>query len=476
MLGLFGILNVGTRSMQAQRAGVEVAGQNLANVNNPAYSRQRVSISTSLTVASDFGPQGTGADAVAIVQMRSAILDHQIQAEASLRGGLEARQLALQYAQSALGVQIDRLASGASGASAAQGVGGANSLADGLSDLFNAFQSLSTNPTSMAERQTLLMKASGLASQFNQFDARVDNLRQSLNSSIDSDATAANQLLREIADLNDRIGRVEAAGSGLANDLRDTRQERLEALAKYVNIDLSTSANGAVDISIGGVAMVTGNQLTDTIETYDAGGGQVFVRAVTAGTPLTLKSGSIQGTIDARDGAITDLQTSVNRLATLLIGEVNAVHATGFGLADTTGANFFTGTDASDIAVNTALLDDPSLVQASGVSGAPGDNQAALALAQIAQKKLPGLNGQTLSQGYSQTVAAFGQALASVNTDLSDQQTVENMLLRQRDSIGGVSLDEEMADLTKFQKAFAASARLITTVDEMLDTVVNLKR
>jgi flagellar hook-associated protein 1 len=137
---------------------------------------------------------------------------------------------------------------------------------------------------------------------------------------------------------------------------------------------------------------------------------------------------------------------------------------------------FFTGTDATDIGVNASLLNDPTLVQAAGVSGAPGDNQTALALAQIAEKKLAALNNQTLSQGYGQTVAAFGQALASVNTDLSDQKTVEDMLMRQRDSIGGVSLDEEMADLTKFQKAFAASARLITTVDEMLDAVVNLKR
>jgi flagellar hook-associated protein 1 FlgK len=115
-------------------------------------------------------------------------------------------------------------------------------------------------------------------------------------------------------------------------------------------------------------------------------------------------------------------------------------------------------------------------VQAAGVAGAPGDNQTALALAQLAQKKLAGLNGQTLGQGYGQAVAAFGQELASVNVALGDQEAVEQMLLQQRDSIGGVSLDEEMADLMRFQKAFAASARLITTVDEMLNDVVNLKR
>lgn len=462
--------------MQTQRAGVEVAGQNLANVNNPAYARQRVAIATSLTVMSEMGPQGTGADAVSIVQMRNAILDNQIQAEGSVRGSLASQQVALQYAQAALGVQIDRLASGAEGAAASQGVGGGHSVADSLSQVFNSFQSLAGNATSMAERQTLLMKAEDLATQFKQIDSRLNNLAASLNASIDSDVAAANQLFADIAKLNDQIRRVESAGKGSANDLRDARQERLEALAKYVKLDVTPANGGMVDISVDGVAMVTGNSVTDTLQSYDAGGGQVLVRAVTAGTPLTLTGGTIQGTIDARDGAIADLKSGLNRLASQIITEVNTAHVAGFNLNGGTGANFFTGTNASDIGVNSALVSDPSLVQASGVAGTPGDNQTALAIAQLAQKKLPALNGQTLSQGYGQTVAAFGQSLSSVNLALSDQQTVENMLLQQRDSIGGVSLDEEMADLMRFQKAFAASARLITTVDEMLNEVVNLKR
>ena len=476
MLGLFGILNLSTRSMQTQRAGVEVAGQNLANVNNPAYARQRVAIATSLTVMGEMGPQGTGADAVAIVQMRNAILDNQIQAEASVRGSLSAQQIALQYAQAALGVQIDTTTSSAEGAAAAQGVGGAHSLADSLGQLFNAFQSLSTNPTSMAERQTLLMKADALATQFNQLDGRLANLKASLNSSINSDVAAANQLLTDIAKLNDQIGRIESAGQGSANDLRDARQERLEALAKYVKVDVSPGDSGALDIYIAGTPMVLNSAVTNTLEVYDAGGGQVLTRTAGTGTPLTLTGGSIQGTIDARDGTVADLEARINSLAFQLINQVNAVHATGFNLTGGTGANFFTGADAGDIGVNRALIDDPSLVQAAGVAGTPGDNQTALALAQLAQMKVASFNNQTFSQFYGQTIASFGQSLSSTNLALSDQQTVENMLLQQRDSIGGVSLDEEMADLMRFQKAFAASARLITTVDEMLNDVVNLKR
>lgn len=476
MLGLFGTLNLASRAMSAQRAGVEVAGQNLANVNNPAYSRQRVNLATSLTIGTEVGPQGTGVEVMGIQQMRSAILDNQIQAEASNKGSLTAQQVALQYAQSALGTQIDRMASGAEGATAAQGVGGGHSLSDGLNELFNAFQSLSTNPTSMAERQTMLMKASGLALQFNQLDSRINNLVTSLNSTLDSEVNAANVLLKDIANLNKLISNAEIASGGTANDLRDTRQARIEELAKYVKIDIANGDGGALNISISGNAMVTNNNVEDTLEVYNAGGTQWMIRGATADNYLPLTGGSLQGTITARDGSVASLHAKIDTLANQLISQVNAIHSNGFSLTGATGAALFTGTDAASIGVNQSLIDNPELVQAAGVTGASGDNQTALALAQLGQAKIAALNNQTLSQSYGQTVAAFGQELSTVNSQLADQETVEGMLLQQRDSLGGVSLDEEMTDLTRFQKAFAASARLVTVIDEMLDTLVNMKR
>src|SRR5207244_4684971 len=113
MLGLFGALNLANRSLQTQRNGTEVAGHNLANVNTPGYARQRVAIETSLTIPSEIGPEGTGADAVAIRHLRDALLDRQLVSETSVRGAYEARQKALQLGQAALGQQIDRQASGA---------------------------------------------------------------------------------------------------------------------------------------------------------------------------------------------------------------------------------------------------------------------------------------------------------------------------------------------------------------------------
>jgi flagellar hook-associated protein 1 len=475
MLSFFATLGIGMRSLQAQRQGVEVAGQNLANVNNTAYARQRLIIQTSSAMPTELGPQGTGADAVAIQQLRNVMVDRQIVSEASVNSFLEAQQRALQYAQSSLGEQIDRRSDSAEGAAAAGGAGAQAGISSSLSAFFNSFQSLSASPSSITERQSVLTKAQTLATRFNQTDQRLQEISRNLNQSLSDDVTSANQLLTEIAGLNDQIVSTEFGG-GVANDLRDLRQARLEDLAKLVNVDSSPQPNGALNISISGQLLVSDKHVLDTLQTYDAGGGQMLVRTSTAATPLALTGGSLQGTIDVRDGALATLRTQVNAVATRLIAEVNAAHQAGYDLSGATGASFFTGTNASDIQVNGDLLSDPTKIQASGAADAPGNNQQALAIAQLADTRNPALGNQTFSEKYSQTVAEMGLALSSTDSQLQDQQLVQNMLQGQRESVSGVSVDEEMTELMKYQKAFQASARLITTIDDMLSEVVNLKR
>ncbi|HTD67417.1 MAG TPA: flagellar hook-associated protein FlgK, partial [Candidatus Limnocylindria bacterium] len=388
MLGLFGVLNLGTRSLATQRAGVEVAGQNLANVNNPAYARQRLAIETSLSVSSPYGPQGTGADAVAIQQIRNGFVDQQINGELSVGGYLGAQQDALNYAQASLGEVLDL------NGEAGDGTG----LSTDLNNLFAAFQSVSTSPGSLTERQLLVAKAEDLASHLNQVDQRLSNLNTSLNQSLESDVAGANELLAAIADLNDLIINTENSAGGAANDLRDLRQSKLEELSKLVKVDASESASGGLNISVNGNTLVSDKNVLDTLQTYDAGGGQMLVRTATSGTPLALSGGHIQGVIDVRDGTLATMRDQMDTLAATLISEVNAAHSGGFALNGATGAAFFTGTDAASIQVNSALVNDPSLLQISGTAGNAGDNQVGLILAQLAEKKIPTLNNQTLNQ------------------------------------------------------------------------------
>ena len=470
MPGLFDSLHLGRQSLQVQRQGLEVAGHNLANVNNPAYARQRLNIQTSPAIETSIGSIGQGAEVSGIQQIRDNVLDTHLQNELSVRGFLESQQSALQLAQAIVGHEIDRHENPALGGA----TGSSGGIGEALGELFNAFQGLSAAPTSIAERQVVLMQAQRLAGQFNQIDQRLIELGQSLNGSIQSLTTQANQLLGEIAELNEEIFRVEAGVPGSANDLRDLRVGKLEALSRFIDVQATEQPGGMVDISVSGVTLVDGASAVETLEAYDPGSGGLLLRTATGQTPLTLTGGSIQGNIAARDGALTALRNNLNSLASNLITEVNAIHSTGFSLTGSTGADFFTGTGASDIAVNALLIGDPSLLQASGAGSTAGNNDAALRLAQLAHNQIAALGNQTLSGNYGQTVTTLGTGLASINGSLEDQEIVEAMLLRQRDSISGVSIDEEMTDLVKFQKAFEASARLITTVDEMLDTIIRM--
>ena len=466
MPGLFGTLNLGARSLQTQQEGVEIAGHNLANASNTAYARQRLEIQTSTPLPTSIGAEGTGADAVAIRQLRDTFLDQQIQGETSVTGSLQAQQTALQYAQAGIGEQLQ-------GSTSTGGVGSTGGLATDLSGLFNSFQDLSTSPSSLTSRQAVISQAQQLTAQFNQLDQRLTAINGQLNQSVQTDVASANQLLSDIAGLNNQIAGAEA-GTGAANDLRDLRQQKIETLSQLVNVQSSADSNGDVNLSVGGQLLVSGGSVQDTLQSYDSGGGQLLVRTASAGAPLTLTGGSIAGTIDARDGALKSLQDGVNHLASQLISQVNTAYRTGYDLNGNTGADFFTGTNASDIGVNAALANDPSALQASGVAGAAGNNQVVLALAQMANTSQAGLGNQTFAQSYNGTITGLGTALNSVNSQLDDQTAVQSMMQTQRDSVSGVSIDDEMTNLVMFQRAFQASAHLVSVVDQMLSTVVTL--
>jgi flagellar hook-associated protein 1 FlgK len=474
MLGLFGTLNLAARSLQTQMTGVEVAGQNLANVNTAGYSRQRVDIKTSPDVTTAIGPEGTGANAVAIQQIVNTLLNRQIQGQQSVGGYWNAQQGALQSAETNLNEFLNGTGSSSSTTASADSTT-SSGLSSQLSGLFSAFQSLATSPTSMTARQAVINQAQNLAATFNQVDSQLTTLGDALNTSVNSDVGSANKLLSDIASLNSEISYAEFSG-GTANNLLDAREQDLENLSHLVNIQTSTGTGNSVNVSVGGQTLVAGNQVLDSLQTFDAGSGRLLVQTATGGVPLTLTGGSIQGTIDARDGALATLQGNVNSLAASLVTQVNAIHRSGYSLTGSSNANFFNGTGSGTITVNQSLADNAALIQTSGSATATGNNTVALALAQLASATQAGLNNQTFGDAYTQTVAGLGNALQTANDQMANQTVVTNMLQTQRSSVSGVNIDEEMTNLMGFQRAYQASAQLVTTVDQMLQTVIGMKR
>lgn len=466
MSGLYASINSTVKALAAHSRAIEITGKNLANVNNADYARQRVMYGDRGTVVTSTGAESLGLEALAVEQVRDALLDGQLMREISLKASFEAEQGGYQRAQAGLGQSIDR-STAAAGATEA----GANGIGGAIDSFFNAFQSFAARPTDDGERQTLLQKAGILTDRLQLADTRLAKVQGDLNAQIGNNVDDVNGLLSAVAELNAQIGRLEVNAPGSAVDLRDQRQARLEAIAAKIPVDVRETSSGQVQVfakdSGGADVLLVDNASVKGTVAFDG-------TNVTAGAPATtlgLGGGSIKGALTARDGAIQTLRDQLNSLAREFVTSVNAAYnPTGL-----TG-DFFdpAGTTAGTIKVVGTLT--ASTLKASD-GGAAGDNTIALAVAQLSNKTFSTAGGDqidgTFSGFFGKAVSTLGQALASANARVDDQSNIERLVRGQRDAISGVSLDEEMADLMKYQRAFQASSRVFSVLDELLDGVVN---
>ncbi len=465
MSGLFGTLNSTVLAITAQSRGLEITGKNLANVNNPSYARQRVILGDRGTIMTPQGAESMGVEAVGVQQMRDQLLDLQVSREIALSGSDQAEQSAYQRAQAALGQSVDT--TNATGASTTND----NGIGASIDDFFNSFQALAANPTDSGQRQSVLQTAAIMTDRFQLADQRLGQVQTDLNSQVTTDVGTVNTLVTTIADLNTQIGRFEVNAPGSAVDLRDERQAKLEELAAKLPVTVSDAGGGEIQLS----AQDTSGNPVVLLDKTGVQGSVAFsgtqVTGGASGATLALNSGSIQGALTARDGAVQTLRTNLDALAAQIVTSVNAA----YNPTGSTG-NFFnaTGTTAATISVVGTVT--PANLKASD-GGAAGDNTVALAVGQLAAKTFSTGGGDTIdgtfSGFYSSTVGGIGQALSTANSKVSDQTNVEKLVRSQRDSLSGVSLDEEMANMLQYQRAFQASSRVFTIVDDLLDTVVN---
>lgn len=472
MSDLIGGLTTAARNLGAQQAGVQTAGRNLSNANNPAYARQRVQLGDRTMIDTRFGTMGNGVEALGIEQVRDGFLDASVTQEISQSSLLQAQQNAYGRAESDLGERVDRSADSTSIGDSSRSTTGISSA---LNDFFNGWEELSASPTDAGARQVLLQKAGTLVDKFNTANQRLDGLQDDLTAQISSGLSTVKGLLDQVAGLNREIGVSEVHAPGSAVDLRDQRQATLEKLAKHIDFTTRPLAGStgqievlARDASGGEIALVKGDAVR---------GGLSFTgTGFTAGVPpvtLALQGGSLMGNLTARDGAVAGLRDNLRLAAGQLADSVNNAYNPGG-----TGSNFFQVPPASGlIALAPGLTFNTLRATATGNAGA---NEIALAVGSLAQKTFSTTSGDridgTINGFLSSTVSGHGTALAGVNSRLADQQSVQQMVTQQRDSVSGVSMDEEMADLMKYQRAYEASARVVRTLDEMLDTVVNLGR
>jgi flagellar hook-associated protein 1 FlgK len=349
-----------------------------------------------------------------------------------------------------------------------------------MNEFWNAWQDLSMNPSGQIEREVLISISENLTAIFNQKHADLESSQQGLDANIEGAVEEVNRLVAQIADLNQKIIDIELNGAS-ANEYRDQRDLALKELSELIDISTFEDANGAVKVTLnGGLTLVDGISHRSLSTQINPATGLLDVLWVgsdgsTMDITSSISGGKLLGWLEVRDVAIPDYLTRLNDLASTLMQEVNALHSAGFGLDESTGYDFFTGTDASDIQVNIDLVNDANLIAAApDLAGVPGDSSNALAIADLQNRLTMNGGTTTFDDYYGTLVSNVGSDVLSVNANYEHQFEMVTHFENYRESISGVNLDEEMVNLVKFQSAYDAAARLVTTTDEMIQTVLGM--
>jgi flagellar hook-associated protein 1 FlgK len=328
----------------------------------------------------------------------------------------------------------------------------------------------------MGARQSVLQSAQTLSNGIQQIYSGLNQLRSDIKDQASGDVDKINGLASDIADLNSKI--LAANNSGMsANDLMDSRDLKLDNLSQMVNIRTTTDSKGSINVSVGGVSIV--NQMdTVKLQVKDVN-SKLAITAVNSDGTASISSGELGGLVQQYNTTIPSYSSSLDTFAQNIMDSVNAVHTAGYGLkaneADPsapTGTQFFTSYGNGVLAINPALTANPSLVAASS-TGASGDNATANQIANIFDA--PTMSGNTVS--LNQFYTSFVGKIGTDSSNASNNETNQNLILTQvqsaRNSFSGVSLDEEMTNMLKYQRAYDASAKLIKVVDDMMSTIIS---
>lgn len=449
----------GIRALRTAQAAMDTAAHNIANVNTPGYSRQRVEyqVTDPYTVPSQWYKIGalqigTGVQARAITQARDNALDVQARAGYSDREALIAQRDALTQVEEAVGEP------------------GPNGLNSAMTRLFNAFHDLANNAESAPLRSAVVSSAGMLTSTFHQMHERIDNVQKGITARRDSDTAEINAASQQIATLNVAIRKVLAQGDQ-PNDLRDQQNSLLDTLAKKVNITVIPAGDGTISVQVGAASLVRGATAYAVDAPESLPPGQTFAQNITGG--------AMRGLLDAQ-ARVQAYQSDLDGLARAFMNQVNTLHTSGLDRNGDPGVALFTGTGAADMATNPTLTNDANLIAAASVPApgqafAVGDGSIALAIADLANKPVTdgAVSGETLRDFWGGRAASLGVEVKTLDGSVAANDTFVKQLENRRDAISGVSLDDEMADLVRFQRAYQAASRLIAISDEMTATLIS---
>lgn len=456
MPGLFQGLEIGKRALLAHQYSLQTIGHNIANASTPGYSRQRVTITQTKPENLTFGSIGTGVTASDVRRVRDLFLTDQYRDAQKSFGQWSYKNGVLSQVEAAVNEPQD------------------NAIGALLNGFFDAWAELSTNADSTSNRSNVVAQSNKLVDGLHQLANRLQSLRQSVDADLDNFTFEVNRLTKEIANLNQQIKTAELGGL-TANDLRDQRDLLTDQLSEIIDVRTKEKPNGETMVYMGAMVLVDGSDSFDIGVKAVNEDGTFTHKFVWAGTDVELynSSGQMAGLIESRDVLIPQYLEQLNELTRTLVERVNTLHMSGFAPDGSAGVAFFdpSFTDAATIKLNTLIELDSTRVVASQTQDS--DNRIALALSELRDTGVMNGNTTTMNEFYNSFVGGLGITTNESESFSQNFELLVQQIDNQRQAVQGVSLDEEMANLIKFQHAYDAAARVITAMDEALDTVIS---
>jgi flagellar hook-associated protein 1 FlgK len=478
MSGISQLLETARRALITQQFGIAVTGHNIANAGTAGYSRQRADLVATPPSQTYNGLLGTGVTVEGVTRLRNSFIDQQIRSSNNSLGSSTSDYQILSQVEATFNEPSDSALSGT------------------LNKFFSAWQDLSTHPEDSVARNALMLQGQDVSDSFHRLYNDTSNFRNSLRDEFSSKIDRINTLSKEISDLNVSIT-ANATGGGNPSDMKDMLDTKIDELSKLANITVSEGPNGTSLVALGGTTIAgngsslalkiaTGATASVSGSTFD----QLRVTTELGGTAVNLTGGEAGSILKSYNTAIPDTLGRLNTLAGGIISSVNALHSAGYGEQQPakSGINFFMGSDA--LSINIDLTDpssapgsNPNLanIAASSSATTSGGNSVALAIAGLQDKRplVSGtgatmLDGLSITEYYNRMVTNVGSAVNSADTLQQSQESVVSQLTAQQDGVAGVSLDEEMTNLIEFQKSFEAAAKIVNTVSEMYDTIIQM--
>ncbi|MBT3346357.1 MAG: flagellar hook-associated protein FlgK [Gemmatimonadetes bacterium] len=462
-------IEIGRRALQAQQAALQVTGHNIANANTPGFSQRSVVLEN---VAGVSNGVGGGVDAVAVTRERDQFLDAQMRVEQQVLGRWQAMERALTGIES---IFNEPAGAGSSEAGTIFNEPSGLGLSGSLSRFWNAWQDLANVPESGAARAAVRQEADFMVTTLHQLDTQLADLRGSLDGEVVAQVQEINEILDSLAAINGEIPR--AGTDGGAADLLDHRDQLLENLSGRVDISVMEKDNGQVSVLLSGHNLIQSNQAVHLGVRAINQDGLATSRIFFAddGALVPVREGELRGLIEVRDLTIPDFQSRLDTIAASMVQEVNALHRTGTGPTGETG-DFFDNakTTASNIALDDRIIADLNNIAASA-DGNVGDNGIAIGISALRNDDSLGqLGGDTIEGFFFTLIGEVGARSKEAQTMADNHRLFTSQIENRRQSVQGVSLNDEAAQLVLFQRAYQAAARTVSIIDDLMEVTINL--